>query len=135
MPASSAVSGYRSILARVTTPVPEVRSLTGPGASRDSIEVTHLSSDSAWKEFIAGMKDGGTVQATINWLSSDATHVQLAADFAAGTKVAWTIDPSGVSADVISFSAFVLNFDLSFTTSDAATLTLTLKITGAVTYA
>jgi predicted secreted protein len=135
MSASAAVSGYATTLKRATVAIAEVVGVQGPSATRDSIEVTHLTSDNGWKEFLGGLKDGGEVSFTLNWLSSNSGHVQIAADFVSGSLIAWAIEPSGVSADAVSFSAFVSKFAPNADKSKQLDAAVTLKISGAVTYA
>jgi predicted secreted protein len=84
MTASAAISGYGTLAQisdGVASPstgwltIAEVYSVSAALAGT-SIEVTHLLSDDAWKEFIAGQKEA-TVTLGMNFLTSDPSQVQL----------------------------------------------------------
>jgi len=42
--------------------------------TKDSIEVTNYGSPDRFREYIAGLKDGGSLNAEGNWLPNNATH-------------------------------------------------------------
>lgn len=54
--------------------IAEITELAGPKMSKDSIEVTSHASASGYREFIAGMRDGGEVSFKANWLPTNTTH-------------------------------------------------------------
>jgi predicted secreted protein len=56
------------------TSIAELTDINPPQMSKDSIEVTNHSSASRYREFLAGMKDGGSVSGEGNWLPNNATH-------------------------------------------------------------
>lgn len=74
--------------------VAEVVAITPPGMTRDSVEVTHLTSPGKWKEFIAGLKDSGEASFTMNFAPS-ATDAVFAAFNADDGKYQITF-PNGV---------------------------------------
>ena len=51
--ASNAISGVGTVFLRAGTALAEVNSITGPGMTRDFIDVTSLDSTSGYREFIA----------------------------------------------------------------------------------
>lgn len=88
MSASTAISGYGTLCQigdGVATPstgwlsVAEVFSI-GAALAGTSIEVTHLLSQDAWKEFIAGNKEA-TITLGMNFLTSDESQVDLLESF------------------------------------------------------
>jgi predicted secreted protein len=86
MTASAAISGYGTLLqisdgvSSPTTGWTSIAEVVNIGAtlSRTSIEVTHLDSPDAWKEFIAGLAEA-EVTLGLNFLTSNATQVALIA--------------------------------------------------------
>jgi predicted secreted protein len=61
--------------------VANVSDISGPGRSRDAIEVTAHDSANQYREFVKGLKDGGEVTITINYDPAQSTHADLDADF------------------------------------------------------
>lgn len=55
----------------------EVRDVNFPQIETDEHEVTHLQSPNRFKEFIAGLKDGGEFTATLNYVPGGATDILL----------------------------------------------------------
>ena len=56
----------------------EVKEFALPSDEADEVEVTHLKSPDRRKEFIAGLIDGGSVEATINYVPGSASDLLLA---------------------------------------------------------
>lgn len=54
--------------------IAELTEINPPAMTKDSIEVTNHSSAYRYREFKAGMKDGGSVSGKGNWLPNDATQ-------------------------------------------------------------
>lgn len=52
----------------VWTEIEEVTNITPPPVERDMVEVTHMKSPGGWKEYIAGLKDGGECQLEMNFI-------------------------------------------------------------------
>jgi len=51
--------------------IAEINSITGPSMSRDTIDVTSLSSTGGYREFIGGFRNPGTVQLSMNFHRSN----------------------------------------------------------------
>lgn len=58
----------------VFTTIAEVRSITGPGLTTDTIDVTNHDTSQGYREFISGLQDGGEFSFDINYIPSNATH-------------------------------------------------------------
>ena len=63
----------------IFTAIANVTSISGPGLSRETIDVTAHDSPDGWMEFVGGLKDAGEVSADINYAPSK--HDTLVADF------------------------------------------------------
>ena len=70
--ASGAISGIGAIFQRWSgsswVAFAEVNSITPPNPTRETIDVTSLDSSDGYKEFIASIRDGGTVSLSMNFL-------------------------------------------------------------------
>lgn len=53
-----------------------IKSIDGPSISRDTHDTTVMTSPGGWREFIGGLKDGGEVSFSANWLPRDDTQGQ-----------------------------------------------------------
>jgi predicted secreted protein len=49
------------------TAIGEVMSISPPNLSRETVDATHMASTDGWREFIAGLKDGGEVSIQCNF--------------------------------------------------------------------
>lgn len=58
-----------------------IKSISGPSITRDTHDTTVMTSPGGWREFIGGLKDGGEVSFTANWLPRDTTQGDLADEF------------------------------------------------------
>lgn len=113
----------------------EVREFNLPQEEADEVEVTHLKSPNRRKEFISGLLDGGTVEATINYVPGSASDLLLSAARDAGTTRAVRFiipDETGAAEWQISTSGFVKRYSPNAVTpGDPITATVAIRITGA----
>ena len=132
MPASSANIGYLSTFGiEGDTPgtfvvVAEVASITPPGFSRETVDVTHMTSPDRYKEFIAGMNEAGDATITLNFVPS-ATDALVAAFTATSGKYQITF-PNDVT---MTFSGIVTGYEIGELSTDKMTATMTIKPSGA----
>ena len=140
--ATQAISAYGTLLKRgdggapqTFTTVPEVRSISGPSTETDEAEVTTHSSAAAgaYREYILTLIDAGSIEFDINYVPSDAVHQGVRSDFINRVKRDWQIVLPG-SIQTISFSGYVKTFSLEFPTDDAITASVSIRLTGAVTF-
>jgi predicted secreted protein len=134
MPASQAQLGFGTILARGGTAVIEVIKIAGPIMKADMKETTNMGSPNTYKEFVAGLKDGGTITIEGNYIPKDASQLPLKSDFDAGTVSTWTITLAG-SLGVWTCSCLVQDISPAYPLDDRMTYTATLKINGKPTLA
>lgn len=114
------------------TTVAEVTSIKPPGLSRDAIDATHSESPSGWREYIAGLKDGGEVSIDINFDPGSTTTDLLTDQFATSTvgnkKVLF---PDGTEW---AFKAIMTGFEPDAPVDDKMSATVTFKVSGAPTF-
>jgi hypothetical protein len=71
------------------TAVAEVTAVPWPTMTRDTQEATPINSLSGYKEFVSGLKDGGEITVTVNYIPNDPTQDQntgLISQFEGGAK-------------------------------------------------
>lgn len=108
--------------------IAEVNSISGPTMSRDTIDVTSLDSTGGYREFIAGFRDPGTVQLTMNF--TNPTYDIMKTDFDSDTAQTYEIVlPDNTSLE---FIGLVTELPIEIPTDDKVTSTITIKISGQV---
>lgn len=139
-------AGYRAVLAWLTTApstyttIAQVRDISGPGTTADQIEVSHR--DDQWRRFKAGMRDGGELTFDIVFDPDLASHdptlsTSIYAALANGTSQTFRITYPGVATatTTATFGGFVSGFELDTPMEDAQSASMTIKISGAITWA
>jgi len=111
--------------------IAEVNSISGPTMSRDTIDVTSLDSTGGYREFIAGFRDPGTVQLTMNF--TNATYDVMKTDFEDDTAQNYEIVLADDIHTSLEFVGLVTELPVEVPTDDKITSTVTIKITGQVT--
>ena len=113
-----------------------VRSITGPTQTLGQIDVTHLGTSGGYREFLASFRDGGECTFEMFYDPSEATHKEavggLKHQFNLGTAIVWTLTLS--NAAVITFTGIITGFEGPvISDNEAVTISVTIKISGAVT--
>ena len=131
MAASVAKPAFGTLFKKGATTIAEVTSISGPGMTRDTIEVSHMESPSGAKEFVGGMTDAGEVTIEMNFLPANSTQKDFAAELYSGTADSYSI----VWADATwTFTAFCTGLDPTGGVGTALTATATFKLTGFPTF-
>ena len=130
--ASSAISGVGTIVQKWDigtsdwTTIAEITNISGPGMTRDLIEVTSLDSTDGYREFISGFRDGGNVVLSMNYTRAGLD--EFLADFESTVIQNYEIYlPDGTS---IEFEGYVQEFPLTIPTDSQITMETTIKISG-----
>jgi len=142
MATSNAVLGFGTLLQigdggnpEVFTTIAEVTSISGPNLTKNFVEVTHMESLNGYDEFIPGLKSGGEITCELNFVPSDTTFTTLKTAYDNDTLSNYKIvfpDSAGTTA---SFAAYVSAISPTAPVADKMSLSITLKITAAVTFA
>ena len=136
MSASAGESGFGTILHWDGADILELTSISGPSQSMSPIDVTSHDSDDAFREFVAGILDGGEISFEGNLITGDSTgQIAMHTDFQAGSKKAWKIKfPAWVDSSheypEVDGNGFVTAFEMSFPYEDKITISGTIKVTG-----
>lgn len=143
--ATGAKLGYGSLLKKgngaspeVFNTIAEVTEVSGFGAERALIEVTNFDSANAFREYIAGMKDGVQFTARANFLPNNASQDfanGLGADFESGAAKNFKLSLTG-GIGTFTFAALVIGWKPETISPNAAiTATFTLKVSGSISFA
>jgi predicted secreted protein len=110
------------------TDVANVVSITGPGISRATIDVTAHDSPNGYMEFLGGLRDGGEVSMEINWEPDNDTHQQLITDLDSSTPIDYRVEfPGGATW---TFDGILTGFEPSAPHDDKLSASVTFKVTG-----
>lgn len=142
--ATTAKVGYGVLFKRgdgggteVFTSIGELKGITGPSWSLDTLEASSTDSTSAFKEYVAGMADAGEVTLTVNFLN-DATQSLAAGillDLKNRTKRNFQIVFQTATTATYSITGFVTKFTPSAPINDVMTVAISIKLTGLPTVA
>lgn len=111
--------------------IAEINNITGPGMTRDTIDVTSLDSTGGYREFIAGFRDGGTVVLAMNF--TRATYDKMKLDFEDDAAQGYEIILPDAESTSLEFQGLVTELPLTIPTDDKVTADVTIKVSGAVT--
>ena len=132
-------AAFGTLLKRGTTTVVAVTSISGPGLSLDTEDVTTHDSTAAWEEVVGTILRSGEVTFDIVYDPAAATHSATAggliADMVARTAQTYSLTFPDAAATVWSFSAFVTGFEPDMPVTGGLTASVTMKITGQPTLA
>ena len=125
-------------ISAVYTDIAGVRDISGPSMSQDTIEAS--SRDNNWKEFVGGLVDGGEIAFDIVYDPDTPTHLAgtaggLVKDLIAGTMQAFKLKFADTSPATATFSALVTKFTPKTPYNGLQSADVTLKISGAITWA
>ena len=115
------------------TTIAKVNQITGPSPTEEFIDVTSLDSTSGYREFLPSFKDGGEVSLEVSLVPT--THNDLQSKFEAQTihnfKIVWP----DAGSSTVSFAAYVQSIAPTAQVGDKVGATITLRVSGAVTWA
>lgn len=141
---TSATSGYGTLLKEGDagspesfTTIAEVRTLTGPSSTMSPIDVTNHQSTSGWREFVAGLLDGGQVTMEVNYLPANATHNASAGflnTFENKTSRNFLLRFPDAAGTTWAFTGFFDSVTPTAPIDGALTASVSIKITGVVTF-
>jgi len=113
------------------TAIAEVLNITGPGLTRDFIDVTNLSSSGGYREFVASFRDGGEYTFTCNFVRAE--YDLLLADFENDSAVNYQVVLPDTDTTTIQFTGLLTALPMTVPFDDKVTVDVTIKITGGIT--
>lgn len=106
----------------------EVQSISGPTITWDATEITHLTSDNAFKEYLSGLGDSGSVSLVLNYKTSESTRLYALSRTTKGLRVTF---PDNSDWD---FNGFPTSFGTESPFNDRITQSVEFKLTGKAVY-
>ena len=132
---SNAFAGVGTVFKRWTgtawASISEINSITGPGMTRDTIDVTSLDSTGGYREFITGFRNAGTITLAMNF--TRATYEIMKTDFESDTPSNYEIVLPDADNTSLEFEGLVTELPLTIPPDDKVTTDVTIQISGAVT--
>lgn len=116
------------------TSIANVRSIDPPKGTGTIVESTTMDNPNAFKQYIAGLRDAGTITFQLAADPADAGYQHVIQDWVSGVLRDWEIVLSDVGQTLFSFSAFVQNFEHKSPIDGLFTADVTLKISGKPTF-
>ena len=130
MAQSKAITGQGTIFKRNGEAIGEINSIDGPTKSRETIEVTRLEDVDGYRQYIAGLREPGTVTLNMNFTREN--YDLLNADFESDTIQTYAIELPDEDETVFTFSGFVTELPISIPIGDKITCDVTIQISGKV---
>ena len=131
--ASAAVSGVGTQFKRWSgstwVAIAEINSITGPGMTRDTIDVTSLDSLGGYREFIAGFRNAGTVSLSMNL--TQASFSTMLTDFEDPATQNYEIQIHSLGI-YLEFEGLVTELPMTIPPDDKITMDVTIQISGPV---
>ena len=106
----------------------EVTSITPPNPTRDTDEVTHLNSPDEYKEYIGGMRDGGTMTVAMNFIK--ANYIKIRDDFENDDLQYYEIVLNDTEKTTFEVEGLITEMPIADITTAKITCNITIKING-----
>ncbi|MEP9401859.1 phage tail tube protein [Sphingomonas silueang] len=119
---------FGKVVGSVYTPFAEVTELTLPELSRDSVDLTHMTSPDGYREFKPGLADAGEVGIVYNLIPGVADDAVIRTHLGTRVVEAWRVTfPNGAKLD---FRGFATAHGGAVPMEDKMTGTATFKVSG-----
>jgi predicted secreted protein len=122
------------------TSVAEVMDITGPALTKSILDTTNQVTSLGWKEALGGLKDGGAVSFTCNYIIADPTQAftsastaALGKDWLANTRRDFQMIFTNVGLTQWLFGAIVKDLAVDAKVDGVLQLKVALQITGPMT--
>jgi len=114
--------------------ISEMINVSGPTPTAEEIDVTHLGTVGSYREFLASFKNAGEISADGNLIAAHLTTVVTAFDDQVERDFTLAFPLTG-GTKTASFGGFVKSYNVSAGVGSQNKIALTIKISGAVTWA
>ena len=124
-------------ISSVFTPIPQLQGFPWPAINTQFENVTTLDASGNFMVYNAIMNDTGEISCTGFWDPANAVHDFLMDNAILATKTALNFKAIANDAGdaTMTFSAFVMGFAVTAEQNASMKFTLTLRVSGAITYA
>lgn len=110
------------------TALGEILDISGPDMTKDTIDATHMASTDRYREFISGLRDGGEVTVTCNFVPGGTTIANALTDFQADVPRSYQI--LWEDGSDLTFEAHMTGPAVTAPLDDKMSATFTYKVTG-----
>jgi len=105
-----------------------VRSVGGPGMTRDQVETTLLNATNGYKTFLPTFRDGGTIPLVVRFSRDE--YEQMKADFDSDALVNYELVLPDTDSTTIEFEGFLTELGLPLEITSVIEANMTIKISG-----
>ena len=127
-------SAFGTALKKGGTEYAQVKSISGPGLSLDTEDVTSHDSTGGWEEVVGTILRSGEVTLEIEYDPAAATHKYAAGglvyDLVQKTIIEFTLEFPDVAITTWTFNALITGFEPGMPVDGALTAAVKLKLTG-----
>lgn len=131
MPFTGIGTRFQRKVTGIWTDIADLLSIGGPGAARDTVDTTTLGNGTGFRDFITGLRDGGTL--TFELLFSKGQYTGFVDDFDSDTPQDYQIFFAGAEEGSIQFKGLVTDFPVTIPLDDKVSVSVTIKVTGGIT--
>lgn len=113
--------------------IAELTSISGPSESMDTIDLTSHDSADKFREFVAGLHDGGDITIEGNFIKGDtAGQIAMHTDFQDGSIEAWIIKMPGWAggSPQVNGNGLLTAFSIDYPFDGKIAFSATIKVTG-----
>jgi len=121
-------SAFGTALLMDGTPIAQVSSISGPGLSADTVDVTTHDSPGGWEEVVVSILRNGEL--TLEIVYDPAAHADLIATYEGKTKQSYELQFPDDAYTAFIFDAYITNFEPDMPVDGALTASITIKLTG-----
>jgi predicted secreted protein len=136
MPASTGFTGRGAYLnvgdggsPEVFAQMANVTTIGVTGRTAEEIDFTHLLSEGGYREFRQGFKDAGTMNLTVHWNPSEASHISVEDLLASGEVIGFEVVVPAASAKLVG-QGYIQGSEINITVGDPVTNEVTIRVTG-----
>jgi hypothetical protein len=140
MAATVATSGFGTLFkagngasTEVFTTIAEVKSISGPSISVETLDATHMQSLNNYREMLPSFISGGEITLELNFLPATSAQKCITTDLAARTKRHFQIVWTNTAGTKWSFSGYYTGFTPNAAIDGVLSASVTITVTAGIT--
>lgn len=108
-----------------------IKSISGPSSTRETVDTTTFDSTAGYREFIPSLRDAGDLAFTMNFVQ--ATYTLMKADFESDTIRSYRIVLPDANNTTFEFDGYITDLPVEVPLDDVISSDISIKISGQVT--